>query len=215
MAMGDLDIRTTVSGTGEEVCRFDFTGATGLGTLTPEAIRNGSYLYNTNLGETYTWTSGTGSWAEPEERACTCFEDHDLITAGEFREFVTQLIRGKKGALPDVDDWREIKQMMDRIYDPDLCNCFEDDTEEEDCCVDNPFLADEKIVSLADEISQRLSYELATKMDDALTSELYPVGFTTESVTSVLSTATCQPDTAGEITSSMVTINASDLQNLT
>lgn len=39
----------------------------------------------------------------------------DTITFEEFKSWLTGLVVGKKGELPDVDDWREIKAMMDRV----------------------------------------------------------------------------------------------------
>lgn len=63
---------------------------------------------------------------EQQLKECTCIEDHDLITVAEFKEFIKDLILNKKnGNLPDYDDWKEIKQMMDRIYDPEKCECSE------------------------------------------------------------------------------------------
>lgn len=39
----------------------------------------------------------------------------ETITFGEFRSWLTGLILGKRGALPDLDDWKEIKKMMDKV----------------------------------------------------------------------------------------------------
>ena len=39
----------------------------------------------------------------------------DTITFNEFRLWLTGLIQGKKGALPDIDDWKEIKKQLDRV----------------------------------------------------------------------------------------------------
>lgn len=41
--------------------------------------------------------------------------EENTITFNEFKSFITGLIRGKKGVLPDVDDWAEIKKMMDKV----------------------------------------------------------------------------------------------------
>lgn len=54
---------------------------------------------------------------------CTCIEDHNLITVQEFKTFIVELVRAKGGKLPDIEDWKEIKQMMDRLYDPENCEC--------------------------------------------------------------------------------------------
>lgn len=37
------------------------------------------------------------------------------ITFDEFKAWLTGLIRGKGGALPDLDDWRKIKDMIDKV----------------------------------------------------------------------------------------------------
>lgn len=37
------------------------------------------------------------------------------ITFDEFRAWLTGLIVGKRGALPDIDDWKMIKEMMDKV----------------------------------------------------------------------------------------------------
>lgn len=37
------------------------------------------------------------------------------ITFDEFKAWLTGLIRGKGGALPDLDDWRNIKEMIDKV----------------------------------------------------------------------------------------------------
>ena len=43
------------------------------------------------------------------------FENKDKITFNEFQAWLTGLIRGKGGSLPDVDDWKAIKSMMDKV----------------------------------------------------------------------------------------------------
>ncbi len=42
-------------------------------------------------------------------------ENKDDITFNEFRAWMTGLIRGKRGALPDLEDWKQIKIMMDKV----------------------------------------------------------------------------------------------------
>ena len=42
-------------------------------------------------------------------------ETQETITFVEFRSWLAGLIRGKKGALPDLDDWRVIKEMIDKV----------------------------------------------------------------------------------------------------
>ena len=39
----------------------------------------------------------------------------ETITFGEFKMWLQGLIRGKNGALPDTDDWKEIKKMLDKV----------------------------------------------------------------------------------------------------
>ena len=41
--------------------------------------------------------------------------EKETITFDEFRAWLTGLIVGKRGALPDLDDWKQIKQMMDKV----------------------------------------------------------------------------------------------------
>ena len=42
-------------------------------------------------------------------------ENQETITFSEFRAWLTGLIRGKNGVLPDLDDWKLIKEMMDKV----------------------------------------------------------------------------------------------------
>ena len=42
-------------------------------------------------------------------------EKCEEITFNEFRAWMTGLIRGKRGALPDLEDWKQIKIMMDKV----------------------------------------------------------------------------------------------------
>lgn len=46
-------------------------------------------------------------------------ELEDGITFSEFEMWLQGLIEGKNGALPDFDDWKRIKEMMDRVV-PDV-----------------------------------------------------------------------------------------------
>ena len=43
------------------------------------------------------------------------FESQETITFDEFRAWMTGLIQGKRGALPDIEDWKMIKKMMDKV----------------------------------------------------------------------------------------------------
>ena len=42
-------------------------------------------------------------------------EEKETITFDEFRAWLTGLIRGKNGVLPDLVDWKMIKKMMDKV----------------------------------------------------------------------------------------------------
>lgn len=42
-------------------------------------------------------------------------EHKEKITLDEFKAWLTGLIVGKRGALPDVKDWKKIKQMLDKV----------------------------------------------------------------------------------------------------
>lgn len=42
-------------------------------------------------------------------------ENKETISFDEFRAWMTGLIVGKRGALPDLDDWKMIKKMMDKV----------------------------------------------------------------------------------------------------
>lgn len=44
-------------------------------------------------------------------------ETKEQISIVEFKAWLTGLIRGKGGALPDLDDWKEIKKMLDKVQD--------------------------------------------------------------------------------------------------
>lgn len=39
----------------------------------------------------------------------------DRISFDEFKRFMIELVQNKKGALPDLNDWKEIKKQMDRV----------------------------------------------------------------------------------------------------
>ena len=43
------------------------------------------------------------------------FESKEVITFDEFKAWLTGLIVGKRGALPDLEDWKQIKKMMDKV----------------------------------------------------------------------------------------------------
>jgi hypothetical protein len=43
------------------------------------------------------------------------FETEKNMSFNEFRAWLTGLILGKRGTIPDLDDWKEIKKMMDRV----------------------------------------------------------------------------------------------------
>ena len=44
-------------------------------------------------------------------------ETKEQITITEFKAWLTGLIRGKQGSLPNLDDWREIKKMLDKVQE--------------------------------------------------------------------------------------------------
>ncbi|MDE1830608.1 MAG: hypothetical protein KGI25_09825 [Thaumarchaeota archaeon] len=49
------------------------------------------------------------------------------ITIDEFRSWLAQLIQDKKGALPDLDDWKLIKEQLDRVSaNPQQRDMFDD-----------------------------------------------------------------------------------------
>lgn len=43
----------------------------------------------------------------------------DKMTIGEFKTWLTRLIHAKQGALPDFDDWKQIKAALDSVIEPD------------------------------------------------------------------------------------------------
>lgn len=45
-------------------------------------------------------------------------EQEETITFTEFKAWLTGLVRGKGGALPDLEDWKQIKIMIDRVDEP-------------------------------------------------------------------------------------------------
>ncbi len=38
------------------------------------------------------------------------------VTVDEFKAWLNQLIINKKGALPDLQDWKSIKEMLDKVH---------------------------------------------------------------------------------------------------
>jgi len=42
-------------------------------------------------------------------------ESKEEISFNEFKAWLTGLIRGKRGQLPDLEDWKQIKVMMDKV----------------------------------------------------------------------------------------------------
>lgn len=42
-------------------------------------------------------------------------EQKEEITFNEFAAWLNGLIRGKGGALPDLDDWKQIKKMIEKV----------------------------------------------------------------------------------------------------
>lgn len=42
------------------------------------------------------------------------------MTFSDFKREVNEIVRSKKGALPDLNDWKRIKQMMDEVEDTEL-----------------------------------------------------------------------------------------------
>ena len=42
-------------------------------------------------------------------------ENRETITFYEFQMWLAGLIRGKQGAIPDLEDWRLIKKMLDKV----------------------------------------------------------------------------------------------------
>lgn len=51
------------------------------------------------------------------------------ISIGDFRSWLTKLIEDKKGALPNLDDWKLIKEKLDQVEDQQYSN------NESDYCV--------------------------------------------------------------------------------
>jgi len=47
-------------------------------------------------------------------------ENKEEITFNEFRAWMTGLIRGKRGSLPDLEDWKQIKVMMDKVEEREI-----------------------------------------------------------------------------------------------
>lgn len=45
-------------------------------------------------------------------------EKRNTLTFGEFKMWLQGLIEGKGGKIPDLEDWKRIKKMMDKVYVP-------------------------------------------------------------------------------------------------
>jgi hypothetical protein len=140
---------------------YTYTSGNGTGDLY-WVTASGRYKYFDGSGWVdlgWYQTGNTSTFAPPaiaasKEVNCTCIEDHDLITASEFQKFVTKLVRDKKGALPDVADWKKLKQQMDRIYDPEKCKCGTSRLPEGVEEVDTDTLTVQKILDLADKMRE-------------------------------------------------------------
>jgi hypothetical protein len=53
------------------------------------------------------------------------FENQPTITFGEFKAWMAGLVLGKGGAIPDVNDWKMIKKMMDKVVEVQPIEPFE------------------------------------------------------------------------------------------
>lgn len=53
-------------------------------------------------------------------------ENQETITFAEFKAWLVGLIRGKNGAMPDLNDWVQIKSMMDKVV-PETKIVFQDE----------------------------------------------------------------------------------------
>ena len=47
--------------------------------------------------------------------------EQEEYTFNEFKAWLAGLIRGKRGALPDIEDWKAIKEMLDKVV-PDVAD---------------------------------------------------------------------------------------------
>jgi len=45
------------------------------------------------------------------------FESKPTITFDEFKAWLSGLVVGKGGAVPDINDWKKIKKMMDKVVE--------------------------------------------------------------------------------------------------
>jgi hypothetical protein len=54
-----------------------------------------------------------------QDNALAGFESKSYVSFEEFRAWLLGLIQGKKGVLPDIDDWKLIKKMLDKV-DPTI-----------------------------------------------------------------------------------------------
>jgi hypothetical protein len=48
-------------------------------------------------------------------------EEKNTITIAEFKSWLMGLMCGKKGSLPDIEDWKVIKQMLDKVEENEKC----------------------------------------------------------------------------------------------
>lgn len=54
-------------------------------------------------------------------------ENQDKLTVKEFKAWLVGLIRGKGGKLPDFDDWKQIKIMLDKVEEEKVNITFPSD----------------------------------------------------------------------------------------
>ena len=47
-------------------------------------------------------------------------EDKESISVSEFKAWLVGLIRGKSGQLPNIEDWKEIKKMLDKVEEKSI-----------------------------------------------------------------------------------------------
>lgn len=81
-----------------------------------------SYTITTTANENDGWlvvypdgtTSKIGGSDEEE-----IIEEEPYISVSEFKDFIYELIQEKGGALPDIDDWKRIKNMLDFLPEDD------------------------------------------------------------------------------------------------
>ncbi len=73
---------------------------------------------------TITVTAGPSFDEECEE------DEFEYISVAEFKTFIYDMVKEKQGALPDIEDWKRIKNMMDMLYDDS--EWYDDDDEDDD-----------------------------------------------------------------------------------